>query len=324
MFINQHDLALGSLLLVFAGGISVAFGFFISNAITQVLGDLVTGAELLSQGDFSTRVPVDGQDEIAQLSRSFNQMAARLETAAEAEQALDEARRNLVAWASHDLRTPLTTLRAMIDALTDGVVDDPDTVSRYLHQSQNEITRMSKLIDDLFELAQLDAGYQDLECEWINLSDLVSDALESFTARAESMNVTLDGFVAAEVDPIWGAPDKLSRILDNLLHNALRHTSEGDSIHMHASPEDGSILVKVEDTGSGITEKDLAHVFDRFYRGEKSRTRDGNGDGGVGLGLAIVKGLVEAHGGSIWVESQPDQGTTFWFTLPRREEETTG
>ncbi|MDH3943438.1 MAG: cell wall metabolism sensor histidine kinase WalK [Anaerolineae bacterium] len=316
MFLNEHDLVLGSLLLVFAGGISVAFGFFISNAITTVLGDLVEGAERLSRGDFSTRVQVEGQDEIAQLSRSFNQMAARLESAAETEQAIDEARRNLVAWASHDLRTPLTSLRAMIDALADGVVGDPETVSRYLNQSQNEITRMSTLIDDLFELAQIDAGFEDLDCQWVSLSDLVSDTLESFTARSESIGVRLDGFVGSDVDPVWAAPDKLSRIMDNLVHNALRHSSKGGSIHIHADREDETILVRVEDTGSGIVEEDLDRIFDRFYRGERSRSRAGNGDGGVGLGLAIVKGLVEAHGGRIWVESKPNQGTTFWFTLP--------
>jgi signal transduction histidine kinase len=319
MFINQHDLALGSLLLLFAGGISVAFGFFLSNAITQALEKLANGAEQLSRGDFSTRVPVSGQDEIGRLSSAFNQMAARLEQAAQAERALDEARRNLVAWASHDLRTPLTSIRAMIDALADGVVDDPETVSRYLRQSQTEISRMSKLIDDLFELAQLDAGHRDLNFEWISLSDLISDTLESFAARAEASNVTLEGFVSPEVDPVWAAPDKLSRILDNLLVNALNHTPKNGAICMQAEVVGDHIQVLVEDNGIGITSKDLPHVFDRFYRGERSRTRNGIRSSGAGLGLAIGKGLVEAHGGEIWVESEPDEGTKFWFTLPRRD-----
>ena len=315
MFINQHDLALGSLLLVFAGGISIAFGYFLSNAITQALNMLVQGAQRLSQGDFSTRVPIDGKDEIAHLAQTFNHMAAKLEQAAEDERALDEARRNLVAWASHDLRTPLTSLRAMIDALADGVVTGPETTTRYLRQSQNEITRMSKLIDDLFELAQLDAGHIDLELEWITLSDLISDTLESFAAQADSRSVTLAGFVTPEVDPVWGAPDKLSRILNNLLANALRYTLDGGTINLHASIDDDKVLIQVKDNGSGITPKDLPHIFDRFYRGERSRSRDG---GGVGLGLAIVKGLVEAHGGNIWVESQIEHGSTFRFTLPRK------
>jgi len=316
MFINQHDLALGSLLLLFAGGISIAFGYFLSSTISQQLEILASGAQQLSEGDFSTRVPVQGQDEIAQLSQAFNEMAARLEGAAENEKALDEARRNLVAWASHDLRTPLTSLRVMIDALTDGVVDDPETVSRYLNQSQAEITRMSKLIDDLFELAQLDSGYLKLDYEWIDLSDLISDTLESFAARANSRDVTLEGTVDPEIDLVWAAPEKLSRILDNLLSNALRYTTKSGTIYLGANIEAGSTLIRVQDTGTGISPEDLPHLFDRFYRGEKSRTREKGPDGGVGLGLAIVKGLVEAHGGEIKVKSEPGQGTAFSFTIP--------
>jgi signal transduction histidine kinase len=319
MFLNQHDLALGSLLLLFAGGISVAFGYFLSNAITRALEVLVNGSERISQGDFSTRVTVTGQDEIARLAAAFNQMAARLEQADLAERALDEARRNLVAWASHDLRTPLTSLRVMIDALADGVVEDPETVSRYLCQSQTEITRLSNLIDDLFELAQLDAGHLDLDFEWINLSDLVSDTLESFAAQASRRNVTLEGSVSPQVDPVWAAPDKLSRILDNLLGNALRHTPAGGEIHMHATREGDQVQVMVEDNGSGIASQDLPHIFDRFYRGESSRSRNNEPGGGAGLGLAIVKGLVEAHGGTIRAESQLGEGTRFWFSLPSRK-----
>ncbi|MBC8507572.1 MAG: HAMP domain-containing protein [Anaerolineales bacterium] len=316
MFINQHDLALATLLLFFAGGISISFGYFISNTISQTLETLAQGAQQLSQGDFSTRVPVYGENEIAQLSAAFNEMATKLEQASENERALDEARRNLVAWASHDLRTPLTSLRVMIDALADGVVDDPKTVSRYLRQSQNEIVRMTNLLNDLFELAQLDAGYQELNFEWINLSDLISDTLESFAARAAAQSVTLEGFVDPQVDPVWAAPDKLSRILDNLFNNAFRHTSIEDTVQLSASKQDQNTIVIVKDTGSGILEKDLPFIFDRFYRGEKSRARENDDIGGVGLGLTIVKGLVEAHGGEIQVMSKTGEGTTFRFSLP--------
>jgi len=322
MFINQHDLALGSLLLLFAGGIAVAFGFFLSNAITGALEKLASGADRLSKGDFSTRVNVSGQDEIARLSVAFNTMAEMLEKTSEDEKALEEARRNLVAWASHDLRTPLTSLRAMIDALSDGVVVDPETVSRYLRQSQSEITRLSGLIDDLFELAQLDAGHLDMDFEWINLSDLVSDTLESFAAHASASDVTLGGSVSAGVDPVWAAPDKLSRILDNLVGNALGYTPVGGSIRIDAGVEGELILVTVADSGTGITPEDLPHIYDRFYRGERSRKCERGG--GSGLGLAIAKGLVEAHGGEIWATSQQNEdqagpGTKFSFTLLHRE-----
>lgn len=322
MFINQHDLILATLLLIFAGGVSIAFGYFISNSITQDLQDLVTGAEKISQGDFATRVVVSGEDEVAQLAQAFNQMAKQLDEAKEAERALDEARRNLVAWASHDLRTPLTSLMVMLDALADGIVTDPETISRYLRQSQNEVNRMSALIDDLFELAQLDAGYQDLDFEWIALSDLISDTLESFAARAKVQGVTLEGSITPEVDPIWAAPDKLSRILDNLVGNAFRYTPEGGNISIAANMNGNLVEIDVQDTGAGIAAQDIPRIFDRFYRGEKSRTRNGETYGGVGLGLAIVQGLVRAHGGEIWVESEPSKGTRFWFKFPKGKPET--
>ncbi|MCP4139663.1 MAG: cell wall metabolism sensor histidine kinase WalK [Chloroflexi bacterium] len=319
MFINEHDLALGSLLLLFAGGISIAFGFFISNTITEALSRLVKGADQISQGDFSTRVSVSGNDEISQLSKAFNQMAKRLEQADENERALDEARRNLVAWASHDLRTPLTSLRVMITALSDGIIDDEETIARYLRQSQNEIDRMSNLLDNLFELAQLDAGFHDLNFEWIALPDLISDTLESFAAQAKMQEISLEGSVNKNIDLVWAAPEKLSRVLDNLVSNALRYTPNKGMIRISAELEDNEILVSVHDSGNGINSTDLPHIFERFYRGEKSRPRNKEKNGGVGLGLAIAKGLVEAHGGKIRVKSESGQGTRFSFSLPIKE-----
>ncbi len=319
MFINDHDLALASLLLVFAGGISVVFGFFLSSSITQILRDLARSAERLSEGDFSTRVAVEGQNEVARLGVAFNEMVTRLEQAVEAERALDAARRNLVAWASHDLRTPLASLRAMIDALADGVVDDPETTARYLAQSQAEIGRMSALIDDLFELAQLDTGHLELFCNANSLSDLISDTLEGFMARAEARGVKLSGAVSKQVDPVWMAPEKISRVLRNLIENALRYTPSGGEVRLQADTQESTVVVTVQDNGEGIPQEDLPHVFDKFFRGEKSRSREGAGHGGAGLGLAIAKGLVEAHGGRIWVESAIGEGTVMTFALPKRQ-----
>ncbi|HLF87965.1 MAG TPA: HAMP domain-containing sensor histidine kinase [Anaerolineales bacterium] len=317
MFINEHDLVLATMLLLFASGVSVAFGYFISTSVTQALRDLMKGAEKLSEGDFSVRVPVEGGDEVAHLARSFNEMAVRLEQARQAELALDDARRNLVAWASHDLRTPLASLQAMIDALAEGVVDDPETITRYLNQSQQEIDRMSALIEDLFELAQIDAGGLELQREAASLSDLVSDTLGAFAARAVERNLSLTGEVSPGVDPIWMAPEKISRVFRNLIENAIRHTPAGGEIHVRAGVENGSVVIAVSDSGTGIPPEHLPHVFDRFYRGEKSRSREGYSSGGAGLGLAIAKGIVEAHGGRIWVESQLGQGTVMQFSLPK-------
>lgn len=321
MFINQHDLTLAGLLLVFAGGISVSFGYFISASITHTLRQMAQAAERISEGDFTTRVSVPGHDEVAQLAQTFNNMAARLQTADADQRALETARRDLVAWASHDLRTPLASLRAMLDALADGVVSDPETVARYLGQSQTEIGRMSTLIDDLFELAQMDTGNLVLRSEASALTDLLSDTLEGFTARALARQVTLTGEVAAGVDPVWMAPDKIGRVLRNLVENAIRHTPAGGRIEMRAEPRPGEVVVTVRDTGEGIAPADLPRVFERFYRGDAARSRSEGGlglmSGGAGLGLAIARGLVEAHGGRIWAESGLGQGTTMRFTLPR-------
>ena len=318
MFINQHDLILSTILLFFAGGISIIFGVFLSKTISSELEDLRDSAQQLSQGDFSVRVDVEGRDEIAQLAAAFNQMAARLERSAEKEQALEDARRNLVAWASHDLRTPLTSLRVMIDALCDGVVADPDTVSRYLQQSQAEVARMSKLIDDLFELTQLDVGHLELNYESIDLADLISDTLESFAAQAKALSLELEGSVGDKVDLVRADPEKLSRILDNLLSNALRYTPPGGKIILSAEDGEEKTIVEVKDTGTGIDPDHISRIFDPFYRGDKSRTRDDAGQGGVGLGLAIAKGLVEAQGGKIRVVSQPGKGTAFQFSIPKQ------
>jgi signal transduction histidine kinase len=318
MFVNAHDLALAGLLLIFAVGIATAFGYFISGSITESLSGLSNAARRVSRGDFAARVEVEGEDEVARLAESFNMMAERLEkTAAEAER-LDASRRNLVAWASHDLRTPLSSLRAMLDALTDGVVSDPETTRRYLAQSRAEVTRMSRLIDDLFELARLDAASYTLDFQSASLSDLISDTLAAFSARAHARDINLEGAVESGIDPVWIAPEKVSRVLTNLLENAIRHTPLGGRIALEAARLDAScVVVTVEDTGEGIPPDSLPHIFDTFYRGEKSRSRDGYAMGGAGLGLTIAKRLVEAHGGDIYAESERGKGTRITFTLPR-------
>lgn len=258
------------------------------------------------------RVPVTGRDEMADLARTFNQMAAQLQEAERKQQELDALRRDLVAWAGHDLQTPLASVRAIIEALADGVVDDPESVQRYLRTAQKNIQSLSVLIDDLFQMSQLDAGGLPLDCADNSLSDLISDTLESFSELANQQGVHLGGSVAAAVDPIYMDAQRIGRVLNNLVNNALYHTPEGGSVEVLASPSPGAVLVEVIDGGQGIPPEDLPRVFDRFYRGEKSRNRT---TGGAGLGLAIAKGIVEAHGGQIGVESESGR-TRFYFTLP--------
>jgi signal transduction histidine kinase len=229
---------------------------------------------------------------------------------------MESARRELIAWVSHDLRTPLSALRAMIDAMAEGVVKDPETVERYLHQCQTELDRMRDMIDDLFQLAQLDAGHMQMTIETCSLADLISDTLGSATPKAAAKHVKVSGWVDPSLDPVRLAPREIGRVLRNLLDNALRHTPEGGEIKLTAGLEEGLVSVSVTDTGEGISAEDLPRVFERFYRGEASRSRDGFDSGGAGLGLAIARGFVEAHGGRIWAESRAGEGTRVSFSLP--------
>jgi signal transduction histidine kinase len=318
MFLQQHDLRLTGLLLVFAGISAISFGFFISSALTERISKLALGTERITAGDLSARVDVIGNDELTALATTFNRMAARLEQADTEKRMLEQTRRDLIAWVSHDLRTPMASIRVMLEAMADGVVSDADTTQRYLRNAQTEIQHLSRLIDDLFELAQLDAGHLALDLEPSSLRDLISDTLENMRTQAERHQVHLSGSVDEGIDPVVMAPEKIQRVLNNLVGNALRHTPPGGKVFLQAGLHEGKVRVEVVDSGEGIATADLPHIFDSFFRGEKSRSRDDQGMRGAGLGLAIAKGLVEAHGGNISVHSKQGHGATFTFTLPRK------
>ena len=313
MFASQHDLLLATVLLLFASGIAMSLGYFLSTTITDDIVELNQAAKEIARGNLQVRVPVTGRNEMAELARTFNDMAAQLEEADRKQRELDILRRDLVAWVGHDLRTPLTSIRVILEALADGVIEDQASVQRYLETAQRHIRSLSVLIDDLFEMAELDAGGLTLDKHPNSISDLISDTIESFSALAAQQDLTLEGKVDPGIDPVCMDVQKIGRVLGNLVSNALRHTPPGGSVGIHTSATAAGVQVQVHDTGHGISPEDLPHVFDQFYRGEKSRSRD---TGGSGLGLAISKGIVEAHGGHIGVESAPSQGTTFFFTLP--------
>jgi signal transduction histidine kinase len=313
MFADAHDLALATILLLFAGGIAIAFGYFFSEALTDRITQVCLAAEALAAGKLSARAPVHGRDEMAALARTFNGMAAQLETTARKQRELEALRRDLIAWVSHDLQTPLASVRAMVEALADGVVDDAATQQRYLRTAQRDIQALSALIDDLFQMAQLDAGGLQLDVTRASLNDLISDTLESFSELAAREGVTLTGTVAADIDPVTMDTQRIGRVLNNLVRNALQHTPAGGVVSVNVTRAARAVRVEVRDTGEGIPADDAPHIFDRFYRGEKSRNR---ATGGAGLGLAIAKGIVEAHAGQIGVAGDGGKGTRFWFTLP--------
>lgn len=314
MFVNQHDFYLATVLLAFASGITISVSFFLSESITARIHGLSDAARRIAAEDLSLRVPEEGHDELAILARAFNEMASNLESARQKQQEMDASRRDLIAWISHDLRTPLTSIRAMLEALGDKMIDDPVTEERYLKTVQNEIRDLSHLIDDLFTVSQMDAGGLSLDCQYNSLGDLISDTIEGFSELAVRQHIALEGSVNDDVDPVWMDARQLGRVLNNLVSNALRYTPAEGSITISAECQESHILVTVKDTGEGIRSEDMTHIFDRFYRGDKSRNR---GRGGAGLGLAIASGIIEAHGGKIWVESPPGAGACFSFSLPK-------
>jgi signal transduction histidine kinase len=318
MFISGHDLALLLPMLTFAVALSVGFGLLYAMPLSSRIERVRAGTERIAGGEFGSEVSVEGHDELAGLARDFNQMARALEKAAEREREMEQARRDLVAAVSHDLRTPLASTRAMIEALADGVASDPQTETRYLASASRELEHLSRLVDDLFELARIDAGVLELTLEKASLHDLISDTISGFQPQAEQKGIHLLGEVSGDVDPVLANPPRLQRVLHNLVSNALRHTPPDGTVALRAATEGNVARVEVSDTGEGIAAEDLPRVFEPSFRGELSRTRQGKDDTpGAGLGLAIARGLVEAHGGTMHVESEPGQGSRFRFTIER-------
>jgi signal transduction histidine kinase len=321
MFLNTHDLTLLILLLAFAAVISLAFAYAVAGMLTTQLGDLSKAAGRLAQGDMAARVGMaHGSDEIGRLATAFDDMAEQLEQAFARERALEASRRELISAVSHDLRTPLATTRAMVEALADEVVTDRPDVQRYLGLILHDIQHLSRLIDDLFELSQIDSGALKLRCVPVDVAHLVSETVAAYQAPAAENDVRLEEAVASSVEParVEGDPDRLQRVLRNLLDNALRHTPAGGTIQVQAARADGQVQVSVSDSGPGVAEADLERIFDRFYRGELSRRRDGTSaaTSGAGLGLAIARGLVQAHRGRIWAEPSPLGGVSVQIRLP--------
>jgi signal transduction histidine kinase len=322
MFISAHDATLAMVIIVFATAVTLVFGYFVAISLREGMTDITRAAKAVQQGDLNARADDQGSDELAQLASAFNEMTAQLSRMREHEERLNKSRRDLIAWVSHDLRTPLTAMRARIEAIHDGVVSDPVEVAGYLHAIRSDTFALSHLIDDLFELATIDAGGLRLELIECVLSDLVSDTIERMAVIATGRGVSLAGQVAPDVDPVRISPQHIQRVLNNLIGNAIAHTGPGGRVCVEVEfvSHPSQVIVRICDTGEGIDSADLPHVFERFYRGERSRSRlDGSSDTpvGMGLGLAIARALVEAHRGQIGLQSVLGKGTTVWFTLPK-------
>ncbi|MGD6749095.1 sensor histidine kinase [Streptomyces sp. BH105] len=307
MFLSPHDLTVVTLVVAMAAAVSLATALVLGRWVVARSRELAVAARSFGDGGDFAAPGVPATAELEELSRELAATSAKLAASRERERALETSRRELVAWISHDLRTPLAGLRAMAEALEDGVAADPD---RYLRQMRTDVERLNDMVGDLFELSRIHAGALPLAPARMSLYDLVSDALAGADPLAREHGVRL---VGEQVEPVPVEVDgkEMSRVLGNLLVNAIRRTPADGTVAVaaHRSPE--GVVVSVSDACGGIPEEDLPRVFDTGWRGTHARTPPA----GAGLGLAIVRGIVEAHAGRATVHNIPG-GCRFEVTLP--------
>ena len=311
MFVSPHDAFTVALLLAFAGILAAYSASLIARGVMDDVNAIRGGLGAVAAGSRNTIIRTDARDELHDLAGAANRMAVQL---TERERERDEAeagRRALLAAVSHDLRTPLTSLRVLTEAIEDDMVD-AETRRRYLAQMSVHTRALSALIDDLFELSRLEAGDIEWTLHQVSLGDLVEETVESMRPEADASGVDVRCDLTGGLGPARANPEKLQRVLFNLIQNAIRHTPADGSVTVRAQSISTALEVEVENTGIPIPEEDRDRVFEPFYRGggESSRTRSGSG-----LGLTICRAIVEAHGGQIWLGAA-DAGTRVCFTLP--------
>jgi len=316
MFVSPHDALVVSVMTAVGGVVAVRAGGLLAGGVLRDVRALRDGLRAVGEGERDVRVVPGGNDELADLAAAANAMIVRLGEEERARDAADGARRSLVAAVSHDLRTPLASLRLLVEAIEDGVATG-ETRERYLREMKGHVAALSALIDDLFELARLEAGDIAWSMEQVELGGLVSDTVAALQVHADARGVA----VRAEL-PDGGSPlvaeassERVQRVLGNLILNAIRHTPADGSVVVRAREvaSDGVLEVEVADDGEGVPEDERDRVFEPFYRGGEdgaARSR-----AGAGLGLAIARAIVEAHGGRIWLEPASPRGTRVRFTL---------
>ncbi len=313
------------------GAAALILAFWMARRSTRPLQELTASAAKIAAGDYGHKVRAVESDEFGTLARAFNHMSERLayqfkqlEEDREQLRRLEQMRRDFVANVSHELKTPLSVIKACTETLLDGAADDPKYRGSFLVQIEEQAERLHALILDLLSLARIESGEEVYEFANVSLEEVAQACVERHRARAESKEQILDAMpagsdrnrrtaVAAAV-VAWADEEALSQILDNLVDNAVKYTPVGGRIRVRAWMEDDQACLEVEDTGIGIPERDLPRIFERFYRVDKARSRE---LGGTGLGLSIVKHLVQAMHGTIQATSRPGQGTRFVVRLPR-------
>jgi signal transduction histidine kinase len=312
MFVSPHDAWMTVAILLFAGVIATRAAQLLLGGVVRDVRAIGDGLHALERGERDIRIEASSGKELEDLAGTANRMIAALSAEERARDTADAARRQVIAAVSHDLRTPLSTLQLLAQALEDDLVDG-DTARRYVRTIGANVRTLGALIDDLFELSCLDAGEVAWSTDAVDLGALVGEAIELVRPTTDAARVRLSARLPADLTPADANADKLRRVLLNLLQNAIHHTPPDGSVAICATATNGAVEIEVADTGGGIAAEDRAHVFEPFYRGgdEAARTRPGSG-----LGLAISRAIVEAHGGRIWLAEQEARGTRIRFTLP--------
>jgi signal transduction histidine kinase len=302
MFVSGHDAAMTALVVVYAGALATWTALLAGRRALADLGAVRATLTAVGDGRRDVRTEVRGSDEIARLAADVDAMVARLD-------AEEQARRDLVAAVSHDLRTPITALRLLADAIDDELVD-PETRREYAARMGTHVRALGALIDDLFELTRIERGELGWSMEQVRLDLLVQETVEAMRPAADAGAVAVTAGPLGEAATARANAERLQRVLFNLIQNAIRHTPPDGSVTVRAEPVDGAVEIEVADTGPGIPAADRRRVFEPFFRGDPART-----DAGAGLGLAISRAIVEAHGGRIWLVDST-VGTRVRFRLP--------
>jgi signal transduction histidine kinase len=303
MFVSAHDALLLGLVAVFCGALAIAALRPLARGVMSDVSAVGGALDAVADGRRDVRIPVDGHDELAELAHAANRMVERL--AAE-----EHARRQLVAAVSHDLRTPITSLRLLAEGLGDDIIP-PQERRAYLDRMGVHLVALSALIDDLFELTRLEAGELRWSMQRVPVHELVRETVDAMHEHATAKGVVVRSAVDPDLAPVKADPERLQRVLFNLIQNAIRHTPPDGSVTVLAEPVDGHLEIEVADTGAGIAAADRERVFDAFFRGGDAAARS---DEGAGLGLAISRAIVEAHGGRIWL-ANVENGARIRFSL---------
>ena len=284
---------------------ALALSFLFSRSVVAPVLAMSRATGRIADGRYDERVRVNGEDELAQLAGRFNQMAERLDQ-------VESVRRRLIGDVSHELRTPLTAIKGSMEGLMDGILPANEETFQQIHA---EADRLNRLVDDLQELSRVEARAYPLDFRPVDVSSLAQTVTKRLAPQAESKRISLHVELPPGLPPLLADEDRAIQILTNLTGNALQYTPEEGRVTIFAKRVNDEVQISVRDTGIGIPPEHLSHIFDRFYRVDKSRSRQSGG--GSGIGLTIARALVEAHGGRIWVESAGEgAGSTFTFTLP--------